>query len=173
VERHRLDNPKAISESAVKFHYLKPDGAIAHVSLEPDVQQKMAAGEAALISFMGYNGLAQAVVPKDLALDVAAIKPEWLRVLAGVTDQAEPTAEAIAESEIAEAHAAEAKAVDDAAKAALAEAQAAAPMEESSATEGESDVVTVVATSVHVEMTEMVQESASQGATPHGALSDV
>jgi uncharacterized protein YaiL (DUF2058 family) len=91
VERHRIDNKAAIpTESAVRFHFARADGTIGHVTLEPDVQQRLAGGEAGIIAFMGHNGLEHAVVPADLARDIAHVKPEWLRALAGVTHAQEP-----------------------------------------------------------------------------------
>lgn len=87
VDRHRMDNKTAIpSEEASRFHFARDDGTIGHITLEPDVQQRLAAGEAGIISFMGHNGLEHAVVPADLARDIGFVKPEWLRSLAGVTD---------------------------------------------------------------------------------------
>jgi uncharacterized protein YaiL (DUF2058 family) len=87
VDRHRVDNKTAIpSEQASRFHFARADGTIGHITLEPDVQQRLAAGEAGIISFMGHNGLEHAVVPADLARDIGYVKPEWLRSLAGVTD---------------------------------------------------------------------------------------
>jgi hypothetical protein len=44
--------------------------------------------------FMGFNGLEHAVVPKDVALDIRHVRPEWLRALAGVTDVSPPEAPA-------------------------------------------------------------------------------
>ncbi len=86
VVRHRLDNKTAVpSENAGRFHFDKGDGAIGHVTLEPEVQQKLSAGEAGIIAFMGHNGLEHAVVPVDLARDIAHVRAEWLRFLAGVT----------------------------------------------------------------------------------------
>ena len=84
------------SEAASRFHFARDDGTIGHVTLEPDVQQRLAAGEAGIIAFMGHNGLEHAVVPADLARDIAYVKPEWLRSLAGVTDvdTSHPTAPA-------------------------------------------------------------------------------
>jgi uncharacterized protein YaiL (DUF2058 family) len=91
VDRHRIDEKtKVPSEQASRFHFAKEDGAIGHVTLEPDVHAKLASGEAGIIAFMGHNGLEHAVVPADLAKDIAHVKPDWLRALAGVTDQAAP-----------------------------------------------------------------------------------
>lgn len=89
VERHRIDNKTAVpSEGAARFHFARDDGSIGHVTLEPEVQHKLQEAEAGIIAFMGHNGLEHAVVPADLAKDIAHVKPEWLRSLAGVTDAA-------------------------------------------------------------------------------------
>jgi uncharacterized protein YaiL (DUF2058 family) len=99
VDRHRVDNKTAIpSEEASRFHFARADGTIGHITLEPDVQQRLAAGEAGIISFMGHNGLEHAVVPADLARDIGYVKPEWLRSLAGVTDVETTAPAAVAES---------------------------------------------------------------------------
>lgn len=91
VDRHRLDDKNAIpSENATRFHFARNDGTIGHVTLEPEVQQKLAAGEAAIVCFMGYNGLEHAAVPSDLGRDIHHVKPEWLRSLVGITDQEPP-----------------------------------------------------------------------------------
>jgi hypothetical protein len=87
VMRDRLDNAK-ITDAAVRFHFAKEDGAVAHLTVEPDVQAQLTAGSAAVVAFMGYNGLEHAVVTKSVADDVRAIRPDWLRHLAGVTDLA-------------------------------------------------------------------------------------
>lgn len=103
VDRHRLDNKTSIpSEQASRFHFARDDGTIGHVTLEPDVQQRLAAGEAGIIAFMGFNGLEHAVVPVDLARDIAYVKPEWLRSLAGVTDVDTTAPAPVAESIAAE-----------------------------------------------------------------------
>jgi uncharacterized protein YaiL (DUF2058 family) len=92
VERLRLDQAKGLSETAERFHFAKQDGAISWMSVEPDVKAKLGAGEAGIIAFMSNNGLAHAVVPADVAKDVHKIRPEWLRVLHGVTDVGQPEA---------------------------------------------------------------------------------
>jgi uncharacterized protein YaiL (DUF2058 family) len=89
VLRHRLDS-KQITEAAERFHFTKMDGSMSHLTVEPDVRALLAAGEAALVAFMGFNGLEHGVVPKDVALDLQQVKPEWLRALVGVTDVAPP-----------------------------------------------------------------------------------
>ncbi len=90
VMKDRLDN-KQITEAAVRFHYVKDDGAVAHLTVEPEVQLQLTQGSAALVAFMGYNGIEHAVVPKDVADDVRVVRPDWLRLLVGVTDLEPPT----------------------------------------------------------------------------------
>lgn len=96
VDRMRLDQAKGLSETAERFHFAKQDGSISWMSVEPDVKAKLGAGEAGIIAYMSNNGLQHAVVPADVAKDVHKIRPEWLRVLHGVTD-VEPPAPAPAE----------------------------------------------------------------------------
>ena len=86
VVRNRLDDQKTITETAERFHFGKSDGSIGWVSVEPELRARLAAGKAGVIGYMGFNGLEHAVVPDDLARDIASAKPEWLRTLAGVTD---------------------------------------------------------------------------------------
>lgn len=90
VDRSRLDQAKGLSETAERFHFAKADGSISWMSVEPDVKEKLGKGEAGIIAYMSNNGLTHAVVPADVAKDVHAIRPEWLRVLHGVTDQDPP-----------------------------------------------------------------------------------
>ena len=90
VDRLRLDQVKGLSETAERFHFAKSDGSISWMSVEPDVKEKLAQGEAGIIAYMSNNGLTHAVVPKDVAKDVHTIRPEWLRVLHGVTDVSSP-----------------------------------------------------------------------------------
>jgi uncharacterized protein YaiL (DUF2058 family) len=87
VMRDRVDN-RQITEAATRFHFVKHDGSVGHLTVEPDVQASLAAGGAAVVAFMGYNGLEHAVVPRDVADDVRAVRPDWLRHLVGVTDVA-------------------------------------------------------------------------------------
>ena len=89
VMKDRLDN-KVITEAAVRFHFVKHDGAVSHLTIEPDVQQRLTEGTAGVVAFMGYNGVEHAVVPKDVADDVRIVRAEWVRHLVGVTD-IEPT----------------------------------------------------------------------------------
>lgn len=92
VTRHRIDDKAAVlSEQASRFHFAKADGAIGHLTVEPDVQARLTSGEAGVIAFMGFNGVEHAVVPADLARDIHGVKPEWVRSLVGLTDQ-EPAA---------------------------------------------------------------------------------
>ncbi len=92
IARFRLDS-KHITEAAERFHFVKMDGALSHLTVEPDVIAQLAGGEAALVAYMGFNGIEHTVVPKQIALEIHVVKPEWLRALVGVTDQAPPAAD--------------------------------------------------------------------------------
>lgn len=93
VEKSRLDAVKGLpSEKADRFHFDKGDGAIGWLTLEPELIEKLKVGEAGIIAFMGYNGYAWCVVPRDLALDVHVVRPDWLRALANHAFEALPLA---------------------------------------------------------------------------------
>lgn len=84
VQRTRLDQVKGLpSEQADRFHFTKHDGHISWLTLEPDVKQALSDGKAGIIAFMSHNGLAHCVVPREVALDVGQVRPEWVRHLDG------------------------------------------------------------------------------------------
>lgn len=84
VQRTRLDQVKGLpSDDADRFHFTKHDGHISWLTLEPDVKQAVSEGKAGIIAFMSHNGLAHCVVPREVALDVGQIRPEWVRHLDG------------------------------------------------------------------------------------------
>lgn len=86
VERTRLDAVKGLpSENADRFHFDKGDGTISWVTVEPDVAAKLKEGQAGIIGFMSFNGLAFCVVPREVALDVHQVRPDWLRALSDFT----------------------------------------------------------------------------------------
>jgi uncharacterized protein YaiL (DUF2058 family) len=111
VMKERLDN-KAISEAAEKFHFVSYAGTLSHLTVEPEIKARLSDGTAAIVGFVGYNGLEHAVVPADVAVDMKIIRAEWMRHLIGVTDiepplvrppqepAAEGEAEAPAEGEV-------------------------------------------------------------------------
>lgn len=86
VERVRLDSVKSVgSEDAERFHFTKADERITWITIEPDTRDALKKGEAGIIAFMSHSGLSHCVVPRDLALDVHQIRPEWLRRLENYT----------------------------------------------------------------------------------------
>jgi hypothetical protein len=108
--KERLDN-KAITEAAERFFFTTWVGTLSHLTVEPDVRAMLTDGSAGIVAFMGYNGLEHAVVPKDVAIEVRVIRPEWMRHLIGVTDiepplVKPPTPEGTVEAEGAEGDAA-------------------------------------------------------------------
>lgn len=99
VTRHRIDQKTAMpSEQATRFHFAKGDGAIGHLTLEPEVHEQLRSGAAGVVAFMGFNGLEHAVVPADLAKDIHSVRPEWVSSLLGVTDQEPAAPESLAET---------------------------------------------------------------------------
>ena len=101
VMKERLDN-KAITDAAELFFFTTWHWALSHLTVEPDVRAMLSEGSAGIVAFMGYNGLEHAVVPKDVAIDVRAIKPEWMRHLIGITDIEPPLVKAPAQEGDAE-----------------------------------------------------------------------
>lgn len=119
VMKERLDNTQ-ITEAAQRFFFTTYAGTLSHLTVEPDVHGQLVDGTAGIVAFIGYNGQEHAVVPKDVAVDVRVIKPEWLRHLIGVTDLepplVKPPSPEKADGEAAEAaadHAGEAEAAAD------------------------------------------------------------
>jgi uncharacterized protein YaiL (DUF2058 family) len=103
VERVRLDPAVGEpSETAQPFHFPTPAGRIGRVVIEPELAAQLANGSAALVAFMSNHGLAHAVLPAELGLQIAELMPKWLRVLAGderagLIDKPEPEPGAAAE----------------------------------------------------------------------------
>jgi uncharacterized protein YaiL (DUF2058 family) len=85
VMKERLDNTQ-ITEAAQRFFFTTYAGTLSHLTVEPDIHDKLVNGSAGIVAFIGYNGQEHAVVAADMANDVRTIKPEWLRHLIGVTD---------------------------------------------------------------------------------------
>lgn len=118
VQRTRLDPEKGLpSEKADRFHYETYEGKVSWLTLEPDVKEKLAKGEAGLIAWMSHNGLKHCVVPQDVARDVGEILPEWVRHLDGF-DVRKKAEEAPAEPKADDAQADDAQADDTQADAA-------------------------------------------------------
>lgn len=105
VQRTRLDQVKGLpSDDADRFHFTKHDGHISWLTLEPDVKQAVSEGKAGIIAFMSHNGIAHCVVPREVALDVGQVRPEWVRHLDGFeveTKAAAPEGESPVEAESA------------------------------------------------------------------------
>ncbi|MEZ4454453.1 MAG: hypothetical protein R3B09_33685 [Nannocystaceae bacterium] len=98
VDAQRLDNPGPIpAATAEPFHFTTAGGQLSRLYVDPPLRERLSGGEAAIVAFMSNHGLAHAVVPPALAVDIAALFPLWLRVLqdhpgAGLTEAPkEPT----------------------------------------------------------------------------------
>ncbi len=81
VERARLDGDPQPGDEA--FHFTTHQGKLSRLLLPADLRQKLSAGHAAITAFMSNHGLAHAVVSRELALEIHALFPLWLRVLTG------------------------------------------------------------------------------------------
>lgn len=82
VDRARLDPVGGLpSERAEAFHFTTQTGQLSRLTLEPELRDQLAAGEAGLIAYMSHHGLAHCVVPRIVAEDLAQFMPLWLRVL--------------------------------------------------------------------------------------------
>lgn len=91
VQRTRLDQVRGLpSDDADRFHFTKHDGHISWLTLEPDVKQAVSEGKAGIIAFMSHNGIAHCVVPREVALDVGQVRPEWVRHLDGFEVETKP-----------------------------------------------------------------------------------
>jgi len=91
VTTQRLDSSGPIpSAESEPFHFAGAGGAVGRVFVEARLRARLEAGTAAIVGYMSNHGLAHAVVPAELARDIAAVFPEWLRVLRGHSDA--PTA---------------------------------------------------------------------------------
>jgi len=82
VTAQRLDSAGPIPSAASEpFHFAGDGGVVGRVFVEPPLRERLEGGSAAIIAFMSNHGLAHAVVPAPLAREIAAVLPEWLRVL--------------------------------------------------------------------------------------------
>jgi hypothetical protein len=82
VSQARLDRQGGVpSERCKPFHFAEIGGRVGRLTIEPELAQRVQAGEAAVIAFMSNSGLAHAVVPAAGARDIATLKEEWLRFL--------------------------------------------------------------------------------------------
>lgn len=81
VQLNRLDKARTLDENCQKFYFHKEDDRITWLSLDPAVIEKINNGSAAIITYMSNSGLSHAVVPREIAVDVAEVFPNWIRVL--------------------------------------------------------------------------------------------
>jgi|SRR5579871_5113800 len=81
VDINRLDKPSCASIDDEKFFLSTKDNQVTWLTLKKDVIDAIKTGKAGVIAYMSNHGLTHAVVPRDIAEDVAVIFPDWLRVL--------------------------------------------------------------------------------------------
>ncbi len=84
VNASRLDSAGPIpSADSEPFHFAGDGGVVGRVFVEAPLRARLENGSAAIVAFMSNHGLAHAVVPAALGRDIAAVFPEWLRLLQG------------------------------------------------------------------------------------------
>ena len=81
VEKNRLDKDFLSVLDAQKFFITSKSDQVTWLNLSPEVIKKIEEGQAGVIAYMSNNGLAHAVLPKDIALDIGEVFPDWLKVL--------------------------------------------------------------------------------------------
>ncbi len=85
VERRRLDQ-QIPGDNTAAFHFTTHQGKLSRLFVTADVKTQLERGAAAITAFMSNHGLAHAVVPRSVALEIHALFPLWLRVLTGHDD---------------------------------------------------------------------------------------
>lgn len=90
VARNRLDKLTSTEIDALeKFFFQATDGSVSWLTLEKPVHQQVTDGTAGIVAFMSHHGLAHCVLPREIVEDIAHVFPAWLRVLKGVTTEAD------------------------------------------------------------------------------------
>lgn len=78
VKINRLDRSTDLAK-AQKFYFGSQDGRAAWLTVDEISISALQSGEAVIMAFMSNQGLAHAVMPKEIARDVAVIFPDWIR----------------------------------------------------------------------------------------------
>lgn len=81
VDLNRLDKTRLLDENYEKFFFHQEDESISWLSLDKSVIDQINAGQAGIITYMSNNGASSAVVPREIAEDIKAVLPNWVRVL--------------------------------------------------------------------------------------------
>ena len=81
VDINRLDKSTHAYIGGERFFIPGKDNQISWLTLPSDVVMAIKDGQAGVIAYMSNHGLTHAVVPRDIAEDVALVFPDWLRVL--------------------------------------------------------------------------------------------
>lgn len=81
VDINRLDKAAHISLDCEKFFLHTKDNQVTWLTLKKEVIEEIKSGRAGVIAYMSNHGLTHAVVPRDIAEDVFAVFPDWLKVL--------------------------------------------------------------------------------------------
>ena len=78
VRLNRLDKGVNLAE-AEKFYFKAEKDTASWLTIEKSTIEAIRAGKAVVMAFMSNQGLAHAVMPADIARDVGAVFPEWIR----------------------------------------------------------------------------------------------
>lgn len=81
VDVNRLDKGLLNLDASEKFFITAKDNSVSWLSLNSDVIEAIKNGSAGVIAYMSNHGLTHAVVPREIAEDVGAVFPDWLKVL--------------------------------------------------------------------------------------------
>lgn len=79
VDLNRLDKSLKSLEGE-KFFFETIEKEISWLTLDLELIKDIKEGKAAIIAYMSHHGLTHAVIDKEIALDIAQIFPEWIRV---------------------------------------------------------------------------------------------
>jgi hypothetical protein len=80
VDNNRLDKASLADLDDEKF-FFEVDGQLTWLTLKKAVIEELKTGQAGIIAYMSNHGLTHAVVKRDIAEDVGAVFPGWVRVL--------------------------------------------------------------------------------------------
>lgn len=87
VDLNRVDKMPYGLDDGEKFFFNAHDNQVTWLTLAKPVVEQIRTGRAGVIAYMSNHGLTHAVVPREIAEDVGAVFPDWLRVLNDQTNE--------------------------------------------------------------------------------------
>lgn len=79
VELNRLD--KSSTSIELEKFFVATEDQVTWLSLSKEVIEKITNGDAGVVNYMSNYGLTHAVVPRDIAEDIALVFPQWIKTL--------------------------------------------------------------------------------------------